>query len=45
DPHARLVAVVRTVELVDVLPSEPHDVPMTHALTPERGLIALPCGE
>lgn len=44
DPHARLVAVVRTVELVDVLPSEPHDVPMTHALTPERGLIALPCG-
>ncbi len=33
DPHARLVAVVRTVELVDVLPSEPHDVPMTSALS------------
>ncbi|OBK17625.1 5-formyltetrahydrofolate cyclo-ligase [Mycobacterium asiaticum] len=44
DPRARLVAVVRDDELVDELPSEPHDVPMTHALTPGRGLIALPIG-
>lgn len=41
DPHARLVAIVRDEELVDELPSEPHDVPMTHALTPEGGLTAL----
>ena len=31
---ARLIAVVRDAELVDELPAEPHDVPMTHALTP-----------
>lgn len=36
-----LVAVVRDDELVDRLPSEPHDVRMTHALTPQRGLIRL----
>ena len=36
DPAARLVAVVRDDELVDELPGEPHDVPMTHALTPGR---------
>ncbi len=42
DPHARLIAVVRDDELVDELPAEPHDVPMTHALTPRRGVIALP---
>lgn len=41
DPQARLVAVVRDEELVDVLPGEPHDVRMTHALTPGRGLVAL----
>ncbi|MGD1170246.1 5-formyltetrahydrofolate cyclo-ligase [Mycobacterium seoulense] len=41
DPHARLVAVVRDAELVDDLPAEPHDVPMTDALTPRAGLIAL----
>ncbi len=41
DPHARLVAMVRDAELLDELPAEPHDVPMTHALTPNRGLIAL----
>ena len=35
DPTARLVAVVRDDELVDRLPAEPHDVRMTHALTPE----------
>ncbi|MFG1934498.1 5-formyltetrahydrofolate cyclo-ligase [Mycobacterium sp. NPDC048908] len=38
---ARLVAVIRDDELVDRLPAEPHDVRMTHALTPDRGLIRL----
>jgi 5-formyltetrahydrofolate cyclo-ligase len=41
DAAARLVAVVRDVELRDVVPGEPHDVAMTHALTPSRGLVAL----
>jgi 5-formyltetrahydrofolate cyclo-ligase len=41
DPRARLVAVVRDQELLDELPHEPHDVPMTHALTPGHGLIQL----
>jgi 5-formyltetrahydrofolate cyclo-ligase len=41
DPAARLVAVVRDEEVVDALPAEPHDVRMTHALTPNRGLITL----
>jgi 5-formyltetrahydrofolate cyclo-ligase len=45
DPRARLVAMVRDDEFVDELPSEPHDVRMTHALTPKRGLIALPSRE
>ncbi|BBY45949.1 5-formyltetrahydrofolate cyclo-ligase [Mycolicibacterium celeriflavum] len=40
-PSARLVAVVRDDELVDRLPAEPHDVSMTHALTPRLGLVAL----
>ncbi|MDX1885072.1 5-formyltetrahydrofolate cyclo-ligase [Mycolicibacterium sp. 120270] len=40
-PTARLVAVVRDDELVDELPAEPHDVRMTHALTPNRGLVEL----
>jgi 5-formyltetrahydrofolate cyclo-ligase len=40
-PAALLVAVVRDDELVDELPAEAHDVPMTHALTPRRGLVAL----
>jgi 5-formyltetrahydrofolate cyclo-ligase len=43
-PGARLVAVVRDCEVVDELPSEPHDVRMTHALTPGMGLIALGAG-
>lgn len=43
-PGTRLVAVVRDDELLDALPAEPHDVPMTHALTPGRGLIRLGCG-
>ena len=38
---ARLIAVVRDDELVDRLPAEPHDVRMTHALTPGGGLVAL----
>jgi 5-formyltetrahydrofolate cyclo-ligase len=42
DPQARLIATVRDAEFVDELPSEPHDVRMTHALTPKRGVIALP---
>jgi 5-formyltetrahydrofolate cyclo-ligase len=32
-----LIAVVRDVELVDLLPAEPHDVRMTAALTPIGG--------
>src|SRR4029077_10013888 len=40
-PTARLVAVVRDDELVDRLPAEPHEVRMTHALTPNGGLVAL----
>lgn len=38
---ARLIAVVRDEELLDEVPHEPHDVPMTHALTPGQGLVAL----
>jgi 5-formyltetrahydrofolate cyclo-ligase len=41
DPTARLVAVVRDDELVERLPGEEHDVPMTHALTPGGGLVTL----
>lgn len=41
DPQARLVAVVRDTELLDDIPAEPHDIAMTHALTPQRGLISL----
>ncbi|WP_422745053.1 5-formyltetrahydrofolate cyclo-ligase [Mycobacterium sp. WMMD1722] len=40
-PGARLVAVVRDDELVEQLPTEPHDVTMTHALTPGHGLVRL----
>ena len=45
DPQARLVAMVRDVEFVDELPAEAHDVPMTHVITPGRGLMALRSGE
>lgn len=38
DAGARLVAVVRDRELVDVLPEDPHDVRMGWALTPLGGL-------
>jgi 5-formyltetrahydrofolate cyclo-ligase len=41
DPASRLVAVVRDDELIDEVPQEPHDVRMTHALTPSRGLVEL----
>jgi 5-formyltetrahydrofolate cyclo-ligase len=40
-PQAHLIAMVRDAEFVDELPADPHDVPMTHALTPHRGLVAL----
>jgi 5-formyltetrahydrofolate cyclo-ligase len=39
---AALVAVVRDEELVDRLPGEAHDVRMTGALTPGRGVVELP---
>jgi 5-formyltetrahydrofolate cyclo-ligase len=38
---ARLIAMVRDDELLDHLPAESHDVPMTHAVTPGRGLVEL----
>ncbi|WP_145012248.1 5-formyltetrahydrofolate cyclo-ligase [Mycobacterium marseillense] len=41
DPHVPLVALVRDAEVLDEIPAGPHDVLMTHALTPQRGLIAL----
>lgn len=41
DRAARLVAVVRDDELLDQLPAEHHDVRMTHALTPRRGIVTL----
>ncbi|MCV7411448.1 5-formyltetrahydrofolate cyclo-ligase [Mycobacterium florentinum] len=41
NPQARLVAVVRDEEFVDELPADPHDVPMTHVITPERGVVTL----
>lgn len=41
NPDARLIAVVRDEELLDEVPHEPHDVPMTHALTPGHGLVEL----
>ncbi|MEW5808046.1 MAG: 5-formyltetrahydrofolate cyclo-ligase [Actinomycetota bacterium] len=38
---AQLVALVRDAELVDELPHEPHDVRMTHAVTPGHGVVDL----
>jgi 5-formyltetrahydrofolate cyclo-ligase len=38
----RLLAVVRDEELVERLPGEPHDVRMSGALTPARGVLDLP---
>ena len=40
-PGTRLVAVVRDCEILDEVPVDSHDVPMTHALTPGGGLIPL----
>ncbi|WP_137723501.1 5-formyltetrahydrofolate cyclo-ligase [Rhodococcus subtropicus] len=40
-PGTPLVAVVRDDELVASLPADPHDVPMTHALTPGLGPVPL----
>jgi 5-formyltetrahydrofolate cyclo-ligase len=39
---AARLAVVRDEELVERLPGEPHDVRMTGALTPGRGVVELP---
>ena len=36
-----LVAVVYDDDLLPALPAEPHDVAMTHALTPRAGLVTL----
>jgi 5-formyltetrahydrofolate cyclo-ligase len=44
DPNARLLAVIRDDELIDELPVESHDVRMTAAATPARGVVALPLG-
>ncbi|WP_346621679.1 5-formyltetrahydrofolate cyclo-ligase [Blastococcus montanus] len=43
-PGAVLVAVVFDDELLDSLPTEPHDVPMTAVVTPSGGWQALPAG-
>ena len=40
-PQTRLVAVVRDDEVLDELPSEPHDIRMTHVLTPSAGVVRL----
>ena len=39
--QARLLAMVRDEEFVDELPAEAHDVPMTHVVTPQRGVTAV----
>ena len=41
EPQTRLVAVVRDDEVLDELPSEPHDIRMTHVLTPSAGVVRL----
>lgn len=40
-PGTPLVAIVRDDEVLASLPAQPHDVPVTAALTPGRGLIPL----
>lgn len=37
-----LVAVLRDDEFLPAVPAEPHDVPVTAALTPVNGLVSLP---
>ena len=44
-PGALLLAMVRDEEFVDELPAETHDVPMTHVITPRRGVLTLVAGE
>lgn len=41
-PGIPLVAVVRDEEVLASVPAQPHDVPVTAALTPRRGLFTLP---
>ncbi|MGH3773489.1 MAG: 5-formyltetrahydrofolate cyclo-ligase [Pseudonocardiaceae bacterium] len=41
-PGTPLVAIVRDDEVLATLPAQPHDVPVTAALTPGRGLLPLP---
>jgi 5-formyltetrahydrofolate cyclo-ligase len=41
-PGTPLVAIVRDEEVLASVPAQPHDVPVTAALTPGRGLVALP---
>jgi 5-formyltetrahydrofolate cyclo-ligase len=41
-PGTPLVAIVRDDEVLASLPAQPHDVPVTAALTPGRGLLPLP---
>ncbi len=42
-PGTPLVAIVRDDEVLAALPAQPHDVPVSAALTPGRGLVPLPC--
>ncbi|MEO7195523.1 MAG: 5-formyltetrahydrofolate cyclo-ligase [Pseudonocardiaceae bacterium] len=41
-PGTPLIAIVRDDEVLATLPAQPHDVPVTAALTPGRGLLPLP---
>lgn len=40
-PGTPVLAVVRDAELVDRLPVEPHDMPVSGVITPGRGLVTL----
>ncbi|MGH3766403.1 MAG: 5-formyltetrahydrofolate cyclo-ligase [Pseudonocardiaceae bacterium] len=42
-PGTPLVAVVRDDEVLPSVPVQPHDIPVTAALTPGRGLFPLTC--
>jgi 5-formyltetrahydrofolate cyclo-ligase len=44
DNDIPLIAVVNDEELVRALPDDPHDIRMTHALTPTSGLQPLDSG-
>ncbi len=43
-PGTPLIAIVRDEEVLPWLPGQPHDVPVTAALTPRRGVVALAPG-